>query len=403
MGLTGLIAFLAMAALVAPLGEGRVMDALVVCGVALTALTALATSREHRTYRAAVTRHWAAAALFAGFVGWILVQAWSAPDAALAEARGRLSLLVIAALGLAALTTAAAALRQGASEAIGTILGFGVAAGAATLLLATLSDAGLVAPTGLAALSVLAVFAGLEGYRRAQRSVTHTGEPPPVARRVFLPGAALTACAVGIAAAQDLSALLAAAVGVIALGGVAFARARPGERGIVLAFAGGAAGAGLVLFGLVRLLTGAGAPLPEGLAMGSTLALWEQSPWTGIGLDALGPALGEGQTSAAAQLLAETGLIGAVLALAAAIAGVLVIVLTPDRDRRPSRAGALCSGLVACLVTSALTSPALTHAAPALTFACLLGLSAAYGDRKRLSSAAGHPQSEPAPVGMQRL
>ncbi len=84
MGLTGLIAFLAMAALVAPQGEGRVMDALVVCGVALIALTALATSREHRTYRAAVTRHWAAAALLwggfiaccagLGVVGWLIAK-----------------------------------------------------------------------------------------------------------------------------------------------------------------------------------------------------------------------------------------------------------------------------------------------------------------------------------------
>jgi hypothetical protein len=298
---------------------------------------------------------------------------------------------------------AAAALRQGAIEAVDTVLGFGVAAGVGTLLLATLSEATLAAPTGLAGVSVLAVFAGLEGYRRSQRHAAMAAEPPPIARRLFLPGAAFTACAVALAAAQDVSAVLASAAGISSLAAIAFWRARPAERRGVIALAAGAGGLGLVLFGLVRLLTGGEGAMGSGVSIGSAMALWELQPVTGIGLEGLSAQAAGMDATAGAQLLVETGLLGAGLALATALAGFGFIVLTPDRDRVPSRAGALCGGLLACALCSALTSPALTQAAPAFVFACLFGLSAAYGDRKRPSPAAAGPQSEPARVGMQRL
>lgn len=401
MGLTALIALLAMAALVFPSGEGRLMDALVVAGAGLLAMAAVAGSREHRTYRATLARHWPAAVVFAGFVVWALFQAWSGPDAATSTARARLSLLVFAALGLGALTVAAAALRQGASEAVDTFLGFGAMAGVATLLLATLTDAPLAAPTGLAGVSVLAVFAGLEGYRRSQRRAVTAAEPPPIARRLFLPGATFTACAVALAAAQDVSALAASTAGILGVGAITVWRARATERRGVVGLAAGAGAAGLVLFGLVRLLAGGG-EAADGVSVGSALALWEQQPIRGLGLEALEAHGGIGATPAAAQLLAETGVVGVGFALATAVLGVGLILLTPDRERLPSRAGALGGGLLCCVLVSALTSPALAEAAPAFTFACLFGLSAAYGDRKRPSPAAA-PQSEPARVGMQRL
>jgi len=403
MGLTALITLMAMAALVVPQGEGRLMDALVVCGAAAAALLAAMVGLERWTLRETLVRHRLAAALFAAFFLWLLVQVWILPDGGLAWARGRLSLLVIAALGIAALATAAAALRQGAAEAIDVVLAFGVIAGVATMMFAPFTEAVLLAPTGLAGVSVLAVFAGLEGYRRARRSALSAADPAPLAQRLFLPGAAFAACASALAAAQDLSALLAGTAGMLGLGAMSWLRARAAERRAVLAFAVGPIGVGLALFGMVRLLNGGDASLDDGSALGAALAEWEQRPFTGIGLEGLSPDSAGKEAAAAAQLLAETGLIGAGLGAAAAAAGTIALAMTLDRERRPSRAGALCCGLVLCLATSAITSPALTHAAPALTFACLLGLSAAYGDRKKARSMAGLSATEPARVGMQRL
>jgi hypothetical protein len=420
MGLTWLLATLAMIGLLAPQEGGGVLDGALAVAWAIATLIILMLPRGRRAVREALSRHWLGAGLFLTFFGVLAAQSMFAPDPALARLQAERSLILLAAVGLAGLAVAAAALRQGPSDALHATLAAAAAAGVAILLLATLSDRPLQAGLGLAALCVAAAFGVVEAMRRADRAGTYGVGASPLMRRLFVPAAAFLSCAVGLAALRDVAGVLAAIAGIAVFGGIYAVRARQTQRRQVLC----AIAAMVALVGALSLaILAMDWPQQQDLweAAAAAMAVWREVPLNGIGVSGL-TVFGEEARGApaGAKMLAETGMIGLVAGALALLATALALAATPDRDRRPSRGGALFSGLAATAVMSACLSPAVTEPAQLFVLAGLLGLAGAYGERKAGSvtvpagSQAANPQvlakqspaaasGRPAGVGIQRL
>jgi hypothetical protein len=393
MGLTWLLAALAITGLVAPQAGGTAFEAALAVAWAVATLIVLALPRGRRAVRDILSRHWFGAGLFLLIFGLLAAQALLSPDPAMARAQAERSLILLASLGLAGLCMGAAALRQGAADALQTLIGAGAIAGVLILLAATLGDMSPQAGLALAGLSVAAAFGVLEALRRAERVSEAGANAAVISRRLFIPAASFLCCAVGLAALRDPSAIAASISGIAAFAAVYLARARATQRRQVLVGAAMMAGAVLTLGALV-LLTGRGVPFFDQSAWAAALALWREAPVFGIGVHGLPMATDTAKnTPTAALMLAEIGVAGVTASSLAWLAAVVALVATRDRDRLPSRGGAVFAGLAAAVFVSAMLSPALTHLAQSAVLACIIGLSGAYGD-KRAVTAQRSPQAQ---------
>ncbi len=409
MGLTWLLAALAILGLIAPQADDGAFEAGLAVAWALAMLLVLALPRGRLAVREALSRHWLAAALFIAFLGLLVGLSATAPDPELSRAQAERSLVLLAALGLAALASAAAAIRQGPSDAVQSVLASASFAGVAVLLLATVAQAPVSAGLGLAGLCVLAGFALLEAMRRSDRAAAQGIETNPLARRLFWPAAAFLSCAVGLAATRDFAGAAAAVAGLLAFAGVYALRARPSQRSQTMQAAGAMAALVAALYLVTSGLVGA-TTQDSGAATGAALALWRQDPIYGIGVSAVTL---DGRLAAApagVRMLAETGILGLAAAAFAALLAMASLALAPDRDRRPSRGGALCAGLVVATMVSACFSAAPLQPHQGFALACLLGLSCAYGDKKRTTATlpakparSSGPEPSSTRVGMHRL
>jgi O-antigen ligase len=170
----------------------------------------------------------------------------------------------------------------------------------------------------------------------------------------------------------------------------AWRRGLKGRTGPLIVPAAAAAVAGVALFaaftsgaGAVKRYVAPDAAAPPYSAMtAAALDAWRERPLIGHGLGAydLLPAGDAGASNDAARWVAETGLLGTGLILAALGGLMFMLWRAKDHGRRPSRGFAFAAGVTAVVFVNGLAQPALLNPAAASLFAGLLGLAAVYVD-----------------------
>lgn len=245
------------------------------------------------------------------------------------------------------------------------------------------------AATVFALFVILSAFAIIDELTR--RPQQQTALPPPaLAQRLFLPGTAFVASLNMLALTGSRAGIAAAAAGLAVLFVLAWQRGLKGRSGPLMVPIAGGVVAAVSLFvaftsgadAVKRIVGGEAATPPFNAMTQSALHAWREHPLFGHGLGAydLIPAGSTGASNDIVRWLAEAGLVGLGLALAA-IGGLLFqLWRAKDHGRRPTRGFALAAGLVTVTVVHGLAHPALANPASGAVLAALLGLATAYLD-----------------------
>jgi hypothetical protein len=188
-------------------------------------------------------------------------------------------------------------------------------------------------------------------------------------QRAIIPVAAILTSASWLAIASRPEWIVAALLGVALLAALLALRER---RGGGPSFRLAAAVCGASALAVAFASGGAGLSPPAGEIMG---ALAERP------LQGAGPLTHSKALSLPGQLLSETGLIGASLALAVVLGLLARLAMTPDRRRQPSRALALAAGSTLAIAVAGMGTNPLSLVAPALLYAVCLGVAATLIDR----------------------
>ena len=245
------------------------------------------------------------------------------------------------------------------------------------------------AATAFALFAILAAFAVVDELTRQPVS-RGTLPPPALTQRLFLPGAALVASLNLLALTGSRAGIAAGAAGLAVYLVIAWQRGLKGRSGPrMVPIAGGV----IVLVALfVAFTSGVGAfkryvasdaATPPFTAMTtSAIDAWREHPLLGHGLGAydLIPAGGAGASNDLVRWLAEGGIIGFGLMLAALGGLLFQLWRAKDHGRRPTRGFALAAGLMTVAFVHGLVQPALASPAVGAVFAALLGLAASYVD-----------------------
>jgi O-antigen ligase len=245
------------------------------------------------------------------------------------------------------------------------------------------------AATAFALFAVVAAFAIVDELTR-RPAPRGTLPPPALTQRLFLPAVSFLASLNLLALTGSRAGIAAGVVGLSVYFTLAWLRGLKGRSGPRLVPI--AAGAIMLVALFVASTSGAGAmkryvasdaATPPYSAMTATaLQSWRERPLFGHGLGAydLLPAGGAGASNDIVRWLAEAGLVGLGLALAALGGLLFQLWRAKDHGRRPTRGFALAAGLTATVIVHGLASPALSSPAVTALFAGLLGLAAAYVD-----------------------
>lgn len=306
-------------------------------------------------------QHWLAGLAFAAFLALLARQGgfFSGPDAL---ARGH-ELAAVLGVSLAAPAAAAVAKAYGRSLLTAALLGASIPVAFAALLthgMALEGPLGRAAPrldapgllAGFALTIVLAAHLAADELRRRPSA----GEPAlaPLARRLFAPTAGIVTSLAMLLLAGAAETLGAAAAGALVFAGALWPRARRSRVG----------GAIVPALAMVSVGTGALALLSAALADGARAS--PLAPGFRTGLDVL--------------LVQAGGLAGALLSVAPLAAILLVLVVSKDRGRRPSRGAPLLIASASCAALVSLYAPGLAAPPAALLFAVITGLAASYLD-----------------------
>lgn len=245
------------------------------------------------------------------------------------------------------------------------------------------------AATAFALFVVVAAFAIVDELTRRPAS-RGTLPPPALTQRLFLPAVSfvaslnllvLTGSRAGIAAGVAGLAVYFALAWMRGLKGRSGPRLVPiaaGAAGVIALFIAFTSGAGA----MKRYVVGAAETAPYSAMATSALQSWRERPLFGHGLGAydLLPAGGIGASNDLVRWLAEAGLVGLGLALAALGGLLFQLWRSKDHGRRPTRGFALAAGLVVTVIVHGLVHPALANPAVSALLAAYLGLAAAYID-----------------------
>jgi O-antigen ligase len=245
------------------------------------------------------------------------------------------------------------------------------------------------AATAFALFALLAAFAIVDELTR--RPVPRGTLPPPaLAQRLFLPATAFVASLNLLALTGSRAGIAAGVAGLAIYFGIAWLRGLKGRSGPRLVPIAAAAVSVIAIFvtftagaGALKRYAGAPTPTSNYSAMTSAaLDAWKEAPLFGHGLGAyeLLPVGDAGASNDAVRWLAEAGLVGTGLALAALGGLLFALWSAKDHGRRPTRGFALGAGIVATVLIQGLAQPALSSPAIGAVFAALLGLAAAYVD-----------------------
>jgi len=245
------------------------------------------------------------------------------------------------------------------------------------------------AATAFALFTIVSAFAIVDELTRrpAQRG---TLPPPALTQRLFLPVTALVASLNLLALTGSRAGIAAGVIGLSLYLTLAWLRGLKGRSGPRLVPIAAGAVTLIALFaaftsgsGAIKRYVASNAVTPPYEAM-TTAALdaWRERPLFGHGLGAydLLPASSAGASNDAVRWLAEAGLIGVGLALAALGGLIFQLWQALDHGRRPTRGFSLAAGLTATVLVHGLAQQALASPAVGCIFAGLLGLAAAYVD-----------------------
>lgn len=245
------------------------------------------------------------------------------------------------------------------------------------------------AATVFALFAILAAFAIVDELTR-RPPVTGTLPPPALAQRLFLPATAFVASLNVLALTGSRAGIAAGIAGLSVYFGIAWLRGLKGRSGPRLVPIAAAAVSVIAVF--IAFTSGAGAikryasadaaAAPYSTMASAALEAWKQAPLFGHGLGAydLLPAGDAGASNDIVRWLAEAGMVGTGLALAALGGLLFQLWRAKDHGRRPARGFALAAGLLAVVFIQGLAQPVLSSPAAGAVFAALLGLAAAYID-----------------------
>lgn len=245
------------------------------------------------------------------------------------------------------------------------------------------------AATAFGLFAILAAFSIVDELTR-QPAPRGTLPPPALAQRLFLPGSALVASLNMLALTGSRAGIAAGAAGLAVYLVIAWQRGLKGRSGPRMVPIAGGVIALVALFvaftsgaGAVKRYVAPDAATPPFSAMtASAIDAWREHPLFGHGLGAydLIPAGGVGASNDLVRWLAEGGIVGLGLLLAALGGLLFQLWRAKDHGRRPTRGFALAAGVMTVAFVHGLVQPALASPAVAGVFAVLLGLAAAYVD-----------------------
>lgn len=398
-GLIALIAAAAASALIAAGLDPALARPGLAAVAALAALAGLLTAPGRVALLALQKLHAPALLIFALLVLALVLSTLGLPAEAASQARhGALHLFTLALLagGVGAIAGAYGRTRTVSALIMAAVLAAFVilaAGGLETLTPFGRLPAGVQAPAVAASfglVAVLSIFAAADELRR--RPSAGARALAPLARRLFAPMAGLTTAFAMLLLAGSSSALAGAAVGGVAFAAALALRARRSRVGMALVPA--VAGLSALAAALAALAAGAGGGLgwigagpqtAQALSpVTDALARWGERPLLGHGLGALDHLAA---SPTALRWLAETGYLGAGLAIGAAAALGVGLAVRNDRGRPLSRGFMLFAGLGGFSLTEMLLSPAFNQPTPGFELAIMVGIALSYLDFESTSRA----------------
>lgn len=244
------------------------------------------------------------------------------------------------------------------------------------------------AATAFALFSVFAAFAAVDELTR-RPGADGVGPAETLTRRLFLPTASFVASFNLLLLTGSRAGIAAGVAGLAVFFFVAWRRGQRGRAGPRIVPIAAAAVAALSLLAAVTSGVGAirryvAAPGPDYYASmtEAATAAWQQKPIFGHGLGAYDvlPAGAEGAPFDSLRWLAEGGVFGAALLVAALGMFLWTLWRADDHGRKPTRGFGLALGLLTVALVHGAATSAMAAPGPASVFAALLGVAAAYID-----------------------